>query len=348
MVSVLNGGFYNLVEPLLGYNQSMIRSIYFEPQKTPEYINSIEEIRKRKNTLTNGYLWVSVEYATNEEIEQILGGVFGFHPLTIEDCQSNGYQSSKVDDFIDYLFIIANALKQEGESLELNTSELNLYLGENFLVSVYSDPIMSSVERGWTRAKRDFRLTDFGPDFLCHSILDGLVDEYLPLIDRMESEVEWLEDSVLEKPSPATLEKLLVLKHNIMSLRRIISPMREVMNRLSRDEFPQIDAQSQYYFRDIYDHLVRIQDLADTLRDIITGGLDIYLNSTSLRLNSIMKALTIVSTVFLPLSFIAGAFGMNFAKIPGATHPLGFYLTVLGMILLGILMIFYFKKRNWF
>ena len=164
----------------------------------------------------------------------------------------------------------------------------------------------------------------------------------------MESEVEWLEDSVLEKPTPSTLARLLTLKHNIMSLRRIISPMREVMNRLSRDEFSQIDAQSRYYFRDIYDHLVRIQDLADTLRDIISGGLDIYLNSTSLRLNEIMKALTIVSTIFLPLSFIAGAFGMNFTHIPGATHPLGFYLTCLGMLLLGVAMVLYFRKRNWF
>jgi len=326
----------------------MIRSIFFEPNKTPEYLSSIEEIQVRKKALNNGYLWVSLESASNQEMEQVLQDIFGFHPLTIEDCQSNGYQASKVDDFIEYLFIIANALKKEGESLEINTSELNLYLGENFLVTVYTDPSMPPIERGWTRAKRDFRLTNFGPDFLCHSILDGLVDEYLPLIDRMESEVEWLEDSVLEKPTPETLEKLLILKHNIMALRRIISPMREVMNRLSRDEFQQIDAQSQYYFRDIYDHLVRVQDLADTLRDIISGGLDIYLNSTSLRLNSIMKALTIVSTVFLPLSFIAGAFGMNFTKIPGASHPLGFYWTVLGMLVLGILMIVYFKKRNWF
>jgi magnesium transporter len=144
------------------------------------------------------------------------------------------------------------------------------------------------------------------------------------------------------------LQKLLSLKHNIMSIRRIISPLREVMNRLSRDEFHQIDAQSRYYFRDIYDHLVRIQDLADTLRDIITSGLDIYLNSISLRLNGIMKALTIVSTIFLPLSFLAGVFGMNFTHIPGATHPLGFYLTGLGMVLLGVAMVLYFKKRNWF
>jgi magnesium transporter len=157
-----------------------------------------------------------------------------------------------------------------------------------------------------------------------------------------------LEDSVLEKPSPATLERLLNLKHSIMSLRRIINPMRESMNRLSRDEYSQIDVQSRYYFRDIYDHLVRIQDLTDTIRDIVSGALDIYLNSTSLRLNEIMKALTIVSTVFLPLSFVAGVFGMNFSKIPGSTHPLGFYLTSVGMLLLGIGMFAYFKKRGWF
>ena len=325
----------------------MIRSIYFETEKPPVYLNTIEEIQEKKDT-PNGYIWVSLESASNEEMQQVLVDIFHFHPLTIEDCQSVGYQASKVDDFVDYLFVIAHAALNEENSLELNTSEINLYIGESYLVSVFTDPVSSPVDRTWARSKRDFRLTNFGPDFLCHAILDALVDEYMPLIDRMESEVEWLEDSVLEKPTPTTLARLLTLKHNIMSLRRIISPMREVMNRLSRDEFPQIDAQSRYYFRDIYDHLVRIQDLADTLRDIISGGLDIYLNSTSLRLNEIMKALTIVSTIFLPLSFIAGAFGMNFTRIPGAAHPLGFYLTVFGMLLLGIAMVLYFKKRNWF
>ena len=325
----------------------MIRSIYFENQKPPIYLSTIEEIRQKKET-PGGYIWVSLEAVSNEEMLQVLVDVFHFHPLAIEDCQSNGYQVAKVDDFIDYLFIIAHATLNKESSLEIDTSEINIFLGENYIVSVFTDPTMSSVERTWTRSARDFRLSHFGPDFLCHSILDGLVDEYLPLIDKMESEVEWLEDSVLEKPTPSTLEKLLTLKHNIMSLRRIISPMREVMNRLSRDEFPQIDSQSRYYFRDIYDHLVRIQDLADTLRDIISGGLDIYLNSTSLRLNEIMKALTIVSTIFLPLSFIAGAFGMNFVRIPGASHPLGFYLTCLGMLLLGAAMAWYFRKRKWF
>jgi magnesium transporter len=133
-----------------------------------------------------------------------------------------------------------------------------------------------------------------------------------------------------------------------MSLRRIIAPQREVMNRLSRDEFSQIESQNLIYFRDIYDHLVRIQDLADIIRDIVSGALDIYLNSTSLRLNEIMKALTIVSTVFLPLSFITGAFGMNFVKIPGTAHEHGFLITCAFLLILGVAMLLYFRKRRWF
>jgi len=178
----------------------------------------------------------------------------------------------------------------------------------------------------WKRIERDSRIYSHGPDFFCHAILDTIVDEYLPLIDKMESEIDWIEDSVVAKPSPDTLERLLSLKHSVMSLRRIISPQREVINRLSRDEFPQVGAYSRLYFRDVYDHLIRIQDLTDAIRDVISGSMDIYLNSTSLRLNEVMKALTIVSTIFLPLSFVAGVFGMNFRYMPGLNSPAGFWV----------------------
>ena len=230
----------------------------------------------------------------------------------------------------------------------MNPLELDLFLGKNFLVTCYSEPSLPAIERTWELIWKDNRISHNGADFLCHTILDTVVDEYMPLIDRMENEVEWIEDSAMKKPTPETLRRLLSLKHSIISLRRIIAPQREVMNRLSRDEFAQIDAQSLIYFRDIYDHLVRIQDLADIIRDIVSGALDIYLNSTSLRLNEIMKALTIVSTVFLPLSFITGVFGMNFLYIPGSQARAGFLITCASLILLGILMLLYFKKRNWF
>ncbi len=325
----------------------MIRSAYFEPQKPVQFLDSVDDIAPHLTSKT-GFVWVSLEKASEEEVYRVLRDVFNFHPLSIEDTLSAGYQVAKVDDFISYLFIIAHATKPATELDELQTLELNLFLGENFLVTCSTEISMSPVEKVWERVHKDFRLSNFGSDFLCHAILDTLVDEYMPLIDQMDTEVEFLEDSVLEKPAPETLERLLTLKHSIMELRRVISPQREMINRLTRDEYALIDPQSRFYFRDIYDHLVRIQELSDTIRDIVSGAMDIYLNSTSLRLNEVMKALTIVSTIFLPLSFIAGVFGMNFVHIPIAAHPLGFYICCIAMLLIGLGMLAYFKWRKWF
>ena len=256
-------------------------------------------------------LWVSLENPDENEF-LILRDVFHFHPLAIEDCESVGYQPPKVDDFGSYLFLIVHAIHPNQDITQLETHELNLFLGENYLVTVFQGEPLSCVENVFERVKRDERIYRNGADYLCHAVLDSLVDEYLPVIDQMDDEIEWLEDRVLEKPDPKTMQRIINLKHSIMNLRRIVSPMREVINRLSRDDFPMIDRQSRIYFRDIYDHLVRLQDLSDSIRDIVSGTMDIYLNSTSLRLNEVMKALTIVSTIFLPLSFIAGVYGMNF------------------------------------
>lgn len=325
----------------------MIRSAYFESNQPVQFLESVKEIAPKMDSKT-GFLWVSLESASEDEINLVLRDIFKFHPLSIEDALSAGYQVSKVDDFITYLFIIAHAIKPVKDFEELQTLELNLFLGDNFLVTCTTETSMAPVEKVWDRVHKDYRLSNFGSDFLCHAILDALVDEYMPLIDQMDTEVEFLEDCVLEKPTPATLQRLITLKHSIMELRRVIAPQREMINRLSRDEFALVDPQSQYYFRDIYDHLVRIQDLSDTIRDIVSGAMDIYLNSTSLRLNEVMKALTIVSTIFLPLSFIAGVFGMNFTYIPITAHPWGFYICCFAMVIIGLGMLFYFKWRKWF
>jgi magnesium transporter len=164
----------------------------------------------------------------------------------------------------------------------------------------------------------------------------------------MDEEVEMLEDRVLANPVTATLERLLTLKHMVMSLRRVINPQRELINRLCRDEFPQISKVSQIYFRDVYDHLVRIQDMSESIRDIVSGAMDIYLNSTSLRLNVVMKALTIVSTIFLPLTFLAGVYGMNLKYFPELNIPWA-YPALWGVFaLIVVFMLAFFKKRGWF
>ncbi|HEX2978777.1 MAG TPA: magnesium/cobalt transporter CorA, partial [Anaerolineaceae bacterium] len=327
--------------------QSMIRTMIYQPG---EALKKCEGVAKVADALQkpDALVWVSLEHATDDEINTVLRDTFHFHPLPIEDCMSMGYQSPKIDDFGDYLFIIAHAIHPNGSFDTLDTMEVNFFLGMNYMVTCYRDEAVSTVETVWQNTDRDERLYQHGADFLCHALLDVLVDEYMPVIDRMDQEIEWLEDRVLAKPEPRTLERILAFKHAVMSLRRILNPQREVMNRLSRDEFSQIDQQSRIYYRDIYDHLVRIQDLTELIRDVISGAMDIYLNSNSLRMNEIMKALTIVSTIFLPLSFIAGVYGMNFHFMPELSQPWAYpAIWVLFVVVAGG-MLYFFKRRGWF
>jgi magnesium transporter len=321
----------------------MIRAMYCPPEGKPKTDLSVEEIctALEKN---DGLVWVSLENTGEAEINSILRDVFHFHPLAIEDCISAGYQTPKIDDFGAYIFIVTHAL---GPSPDFDTIELNAFLGDQYLVTSYLGAEMNPVRATWTKLERDERLVSHGSDFLLHSILDTLVDEITPLIDQIDEEIEVLEDAVLGQPRPSVLQRILDLKHRIMGLRRIIGPQREVMNRLSRDDFPQISQKSRIYYRDIYDHLVRIQDMTESIRDLISGSLDIYLSATSNRLNEVMKALTIVSTIFLPLSFVAGVYGMNFQYMPELSWKYG-YLMVWGIFILMVsAMLWYFRKRGW-
>ncbi len=327
----------------------MIQSIYYESTTSQPIRDLTIEAMQAALKNPDGLLWVSLEHPDLDESNQILRDLFHFHPLAIEDSQSDGYQTPKVDDYINYLFILAHALPPQAEHFNFEQSlELNLFLGPNYLVTSYNSERMPPVEDVWRRLRRDERIVQNGSDYLCHAILDELVDDYIPLLDQMDEEIERLEDRVLEHPSADILANLLELKHELMALRRIIAPQREVINRLSRDDYPMIDRQSRLYYRDIYDHLVRIQDLGETLRDIVSGVLDIYLNSTSLRLNEVMKALTVVSTIFLPLTFVAGIYGMNFQYMPEIPWRYGYVFVWVIFISIFVGMIVWFRRRKWF
>ncbi len=324
----------------------MIRSVYHPPTGPVEFNLSPARLREALQEVA-GTLWVSLEHPTADEVETVLHNIFHFHPLAIEDCQSEGYQSPKLDDFGDYIFIVMHALRPDFPLDQLDTMEFNCFLGSNYVVTSFLSETMPPVQKLWERIQRDQRLLQHGADFLCHALLDELVDEYLPLIDLMEESIDELEDQVLAQPRPDTLQQILGLKHSILVLRRIILPQREVLNRLSRGDTGQIKPERRIYFRDIYDHLVRIHDLSESVRDVVGGALDTYLSVTSNRLNEIMKALTVVSTIFLPLSFVAGVYGMNFQYFPEIRWHYG-YLYVWG-IFLGIAscMAWWFKRRGW-
>lgn len=327
----------------------MIHSIYYsDPSRVAARDLTDEQIVEALAN-SEGLLWIDLQQPDHEEIQRILHDVFHFHPLTIEDCESTGYQIPKIDDFGSYLFVTMHALPDRLDHIDLQTTEeLNLFLANNYLVTVHHAARMSPIQEVRNRLERDDRLIKNGSDYLCHSILDHLVDEYLPMLDALDERLETIEDRVLQKPSPDILKELLDLKHTLMLLRRIVSPQREVINRLSRDDYPMIDQHSKIYFRDVYDHLMRIQDLSETMRDIVSGVLDIYLNSTSLRLNEIMRALTVVSTIFLPMSFVAGVYGMNFEYMPELTWRFGYLLIWLVFVCIFGGMLIWFKRRNWF
>ncbi len=325
----------------------MIRTIYFPPVGSPQIGLPLSAARSALAD-ADGLLWVSLDNPSEEETLQILDRLFHFHPLTIEDCLSSGYQTPKVDDYGEYIFIIALALGDGNNPDGIQTHELDIFLGSNYVVSFHTAARMLPVEKLWQRLERDERLYNNGSDFLCHALLDNLVDEYLPTLDIMEDEIDRLENIVLANPHPGTLERILQLKHQTVALRRIVAPQREMLNRLCRDDYPMIDRQSRLYFRDIYDHLVRIYDMIDVIRDMSTSTLEVYLNATSLRLNEVMKALTVVATIFLPLTFLAGVYGMNFHYMPELTWRWGYFIVWGLFALIAAGMLIYFKKKKWF
>ncbi|NMC52861.1 MAG: magnesium/cobalt transporter CorA [Chloroflexi bacterium] len=324
----------------------MIRAVFFAPQSPIQFIQSPADIQACLAD-QDGLLWVSMEDAQPADFQAIMQDIFHFHPLTIEDCQSVGYQPPKVDEFKEYLFTIFHALSTTYPDGDLETRELDCILGPNYLVTSYQGLQMAPVASIWERIKRDQRLVQNGADFLFHAVIDQLVDDYMPFLDQFDNEIDALEDQVIEKPQQPTLERILALKHNIVTLRRILSPQREILNRLSRDDLQLIKTSNRIYFRDIYDHVVRIQDLSESIRDIVSGTLDTYLSVTSNRLNEVMKALTIVSTIFLPLSFVAGVFGMNFKHMPELNWPWGYPLAWVLFIAITIGMVLFFKRRGW-
>ncbi len=325
----------------------MIHTLYFPTNRSLQWDLAENQL---KDALADdkGLLWVSLENPSTGEFQSILADLFHFHPLAIEDCQSTGFQTPKVDDYGEYLFIVVLGLSFDQTKSELVTEEFDLFLGKNYVVTNFNTARMPAVEKLKQRLKRDERLLTNGADSLCHALIDIIVDDYSEPLEILESELEVLEDSVLSKPQAETLEKILHLKHSIMAVRRVVAPQREIINHLSRDEYPLIDLQSRLYFRDIYDHLVRVYDWVDILRDMATNALEVYLNATSLRLNEVMKALTIVSTIFLPLAFVAGVYGMNFHFMPEITWKWGYPMAWVIFLTITIGMLAFFRRRRWF
>jgi magnesium transporter len=304
-----------------------------------------EQIRNYVAT-GDGLIWLDIEDVTNEDGE-LLTGVFGFHPLAVADCISKDIHPPKIDDFDDYLFIVLHGINYHTDSETVETTELALFLGKNYVVTGHDVP-MRSISSVLDRIPKDERLMRRGADFLAHDIMDALVNNMMPTIEEMDDKTDQLEVQALHEPRRETLMSIMQLKRSILTLTRVILPQREIMNGLSRGEYALISERAQIYYRNIYDHLVRIEMLTVGLRDMAESVLSTHLSSVSNRMNEVMKVLTLIATIFIPLTFITGIYGMNFANMPELGWRYGYFvvLTVMGAI--GISLVVYFKKKRWF
>lgn len=289
--------------------------------------------------------WLDLEEPTDEETG-VLNGLLGFHPLAVEDCIHENH-SPKLDDYGDYIFLIVHAVDFNQREEQFSTTELNFFLGENFLVTFHKQNIKSVFDtRGKVVKNPEYLLRS--PDWLLHSILDTLVDNYSPAMEQFDERVNRVEADVFGHDADRALNEILTLKREILHLRRIIVPQRDILNRLSHECDRFIAKEHFIYFRDVFDHLVRISETADIYRDIITGILDAYLLLTSNRLNAVMKTLTIIATILMPLSVITGIYGMNFEYIPEYHTRYGYFVVLGVMMTLVIVMLTVFKRKKWF
>jgi magnesium transporter len=291
-------------------------------------------------------LWVDIENPEDEEIELLLE-VFDLHPLTVEDCIMPNVRP-KVEDFERYLFIILQGLKRsEGR---LRAVELDVCLGKNFLVTVRSEPI-KSVSDDCARVEKKSPIFNRGADFLFYALTDSLIDSYYPFIDEVEARVDELSGLMLSNANSTqkTLQELLSVYNELMLLRRTLAPHREILSRLNRGDNMQqfIKPSNAIYFRDIYDHLIRMSDLVDSCREVTTMSLEAYATIVSNRLNEIMKTMTAFATLALPLIIVTGVFGMNFAEHPELGPRWLYHVLSVAFIASIPIMFAFFKKYRW-
>lgn len=316
---------------------------YDEKQYHEKVTERIEECFpfKDKSTVT----WINIDGIHNTEIIEKMGKHFNLHPLLLEDIL-NTDQRPKIEDFDDYLFIVLKMLYYQEE--EVNSEQVSLIIGSNFVISFQEkegdvfNPIRDRIRNGKGRVRK------MGADYLAYCLIDAIVDNYFIILEKTGEKIEGMEDELIANPSPETLQTIHNLKRDTIFLRKSVWPLREVISTLERSESALIQQSTGIFLRDVYNHTIQVMDTIESYRDMVSGMLDIYLSSVSNRMNEVMKVLTIIATIFIPLTFLAGIYGMNFKYMPELEWRWGYFGILSIMVVVGILMFIYFKRRKWF
>ncbi len=321
-----------------------IQSFYFTSSGELQVNLSELEIKNAFDS-GEGLLWVDIPEVSGDYSE-FLQTTFRFHRLAVEDTVSPNIHRPKVDDFRDYLFLIVHGINHAAEKEIVQTAELGLFIGNNFVVTAHSD-LLYSIEAIRKLVEMDGRPMKRGAEFLAHAIMDSLIDNILPVIEEMIDRAEEIEEEVIRLPRPDTLNAIMKLKRSVLQLHRVVAPQREVMNRLSRGDFPLIGAESLIFYRDIYDHIARIEDMNQSVRDRVSDALSTYLSAVANRQNETMRVMAIVAAIFLPLSLIAGIYGMNFDYMPELGWKWSYFIVVGSIGTVILVLLWFFWARNW-
>jgi magnesium transporter len=307
-------------------------------------VKSIEELLpyKTSDTIT----WVIVDGLKDVSIIDAIGQHFDIHALVLEDIL-NTHQRPKFEEFDDYLFIVLKAIALGKEEYNVEYEQISLLVLNNFVFTFKEkpdevfDPIL-------TRLSNDkSQIRNLGADYLAYIIMDTIVDEYFALQDTFDELIESVEDDLLTNPSTKTLSKIQKFKRELIFLRRTVSPLRELLAAIQRSESPLLDEKTRRYFGDVYDHAIRIIEAMESYRDLIAGMLDIYLSSVSNKMNETMKVLTVFASIFIPLTFIAGVYGMNFEYMPELKWRWGYPALWIVFVGVSVFLLRFFKKKNW-
>ena len=294
---------------------------------------------------TETVTWINIDGLGNTEVIEKIGKYYHIHPLILEDILNTG-QRPKMEDLDTYLYVNLTMLQLTGPAREIKGEHVSMIIGPNFLLSFQEDEgdVFDPVRE---RIRKEGRIRKFGPDYLAYALIDDIVDNYFLVIEHLEEIVEDLEEELVRNANPSSLQKINNLKKSMIYLRKSVWPLREVITAMERSESQIIRESTLIYLRDVYDHIIQVIDSLETTRDMVSGMIDIYLSGLSYKMNEIMKVLTLIATIFIPLTFVAGVYGMNFRYMPELSWEYG-YLTVWGiMIGMVVVMLFYFRKRQW-
>ncbi|MFB0564000.1 MAG: magnesium/cobalt transporter CorA [Candidatus Lokiarchaeia archaeon] len=317
---------------------------YDESQFQEKYLKTVEECFpfKDKPTVT----WINIDGVHDIEIIEKLGKRFDLHPLILEDIVNTG-QRPKMEDFGSYIFVVLKMLYYDEKKKEIEGEQVSLILGSNFVISFQEreGDVFNPIRDRIRNAKGRIRKT--GSDYLAYGLIDATVDGYFLILEKIGEKIEGMEEELVRKPTPETLQIIHNLKRDMIFLRKSVWPLREVISGLQRGDSSLIGESTRIFLRDVYDHTIQVIDTIETFRDMVSGMLDIYLSSISNRMNEVMKLLTIIATIFIPLTFLAGIYGMNFKYMPELEWHWGYFGALSIMVVIGIFMFIYFRRKKW-